>query len=397
MLVIEAIGVHGEPLSDPLRATFDASGGTIGRACASTLVLPDPERRISRTHATIGFDSRGFVLTDTGSYNRLALNGRALRGAHACLKDGDQLTVGPYRLLVHLRAAAPATVPQQSRPAPAIDEPPATIPAAPSNPLSDPPAGASQAASAEGAIAPEQQPCRPATDTEREDTLVAVQEHLASTTAKEMDLIFASRDARVEPCLHDDWMIKRPVLPMSSQEQDAFGLYPCIPVDSTLEPMPEIDGCDQATPLPRGEPPVLTSVWDPDEERAATTEPYSADVPARPAISASRLDPTVQQLEAILRAAGMSEITPARLEKIARVLRDCAQAAPERSRRSQVNAEDPPREPNARRSLIPVRHTRMLASVRGAVGDVMVRLSAQRLEGWLKRKSPLQSLLPTSH
>ena len=53
MLVIEAIAVRGQPVSESLRATFGEGGGTIGRGSTSTLVLPDPERHISRTQATI--------------------------------------------------------------------------------------------------------------------------------------------------------------------------------------------------------------------------------------------------------------------------------------------------------------------------------------------------------
>ena len=81
MLVIEAIAVRGQPVAEPLRATFDENGGTIGRGSASTLVLPDPDRHISRTQATIGFQAGAFVITDTGTLNPLTVNGRALGGA----------------------------------------------------------------------------------------------------------------------------------------------------------------------------------------------------------------------------------------------------------------------------------------------------------------------------
>jgi predicted component of type VI protein secretion system len=110
MLVIEAIAVRGQPVAEPLRATFDENGGTIGRGSASTLVLPDPDRHISRTQATIGFQAGAFVITDTGTLNPLTVNGRALGGGvNARLKDGDELTVGPYRLRVHVDGIAQRT------------------------------------------------------------------------------------------------------------------------------------------------------------------------------------------------------------------------------------------------------------------------------------------------
>jgi len=113
MLVIEAIAVRGQPVSESLRATFGEGGGTIGRGSTSTLVLPDPERHISRTQATIEFQAGAYVITDTGTLNPLTGNGRALGGGvHSRLKDGDELAVGPYKLRVHVSGIA------QPKPAP---------------------------------------------------------------------------------------------------------------------------------------------------------------------------------------------------------------------------------------------------------------------------------------
>jgi predicted component of type VI protein secretion system len=114
MLVIEAIAVRGQPVGESLRATFGEGGGTIGRGSTSTLVLPDPERHISRTQATIEFQAGAYVITDTGTLNPLTVNGRALGGGvHSRLKDGDELAVGPYKLRVHVSGIA------QPKPAPA--------------------------------------------------------------------------------------------------------------------------------------------------------------------------------------------------------------------------------------------------------------------------------------
>ena len=52
MLTIRAVSFKGRPLDRELVARFEEAGGTIGRGETNTLVLSDPERFISRTHAT---------------------------------------------------------------------------------------------------------------------------------------------------------------------------------------------------------------------------------------------------------------------------------------------------------------------------------------------------------
>jgi len=70
------------------------------------LVLPDPERFISRTHATISFQAGGYLITDTGTKNPVVVNGRPLgSGSQARLGDGDQIKVGDYMLQVAVTAA----------------------------------------------------------------------------------------------------------------------------------------------------------------------------------------------------------------------------------------------------------------------------------------------------
>jgi FHA domain-containing protein len=99
MLVIRAISFKGGPVARQLAATFEEAGGTIGRGENATLVLPDPERFISRTHATISFQAGGFIVTDNGTKNATLLNGRPLgQGCQARVGDGDQITIGDYVL-----------------------------------------------------------------------------------------------------------------------------------------------------------------------------------------------------------------------------------------------------------------------------------------------------------
>ena len=94
--------------TERLSATFDELGGTIGRADTNQLVLPDPERTISRIHAQVAFRNGGFALVDRGS-NPVLVNGRPLGNGHeAPLANGDQVQIGGYVLGVEVRAATGA-------------------------------------------------------------------------------------------------------------------------------------------------------------------------------------------------------------------------------------------------------------------------------------------------
>jgi type VI secretion system FHA domain protein len=126
MLLIRAISFKGQPLPRDVSARFDESGGTIGRGEHSTLVLPDPERYISRTHATIAFQAGGFVITDNGTKNPVLLNGRPLgSGSQGRLGSGDRIKLGDYILEVALTASAtpPAGAGAAGISAPAKDDP----------------------------------------------------------------------------------------------------------------------------------------------------------------------------------------------------------------------------------------------------------------------------------
>ena len=123
MLTIRAVSFKGRPLDRELVARFEEAGGTIGRGESNTLVLADPERFISRTHATIAFQAGGYVITDTGTKNPVVVNGRSLgSGSQTRLGDGDQIKVGDYMLQVAVTAAAAPPVPGRST-APASPSP----------------------------------------------------------------------------------------------------------------------------------------------------------------------------------------------------------------------------------------------------------------------------------
>src|SRR5215468_5601922 len=106
MLTIRAVSFKGRPLDRELSARFEEAGGTIGRGEIDELVLTDPERFISRTHATISFQAGGYLITDTGTKNPVVVNGRSLgSGSQTRLGDGDQIKVGDYVLQVAVSVA----------------------------------------------------------------------------------------------------------------------------------------------------------------------------------------------------------------------------------------------------------------------------------------------------
>jgi hypothetical protein len=69
----------------------------IGRALDNDLVIADS--RVSRYHAQIVRGADGSVVRDLGSTNGTALAGRVV--SEGRLADGDQLTLGGYRIGVH--------------------------------------------------------------------------------------------------------------------------------------------------------------------------------------------------------------------------------------------------------------------------------------------------------
>jgi len=158
MIRLNVTTFNGLPLSPPLSAQFDELGGDIGRADTNQLVLPDPERTISRVHARVLFRAHsGFGIVDQGS-NAISVNGVQLgKGREAPIKPGDRVQIGGYLLVVEegaapgsaaadpfadffgMAPAAAATTPGVRRETPAADPlglfgaatPPAAAPAFP--------------------------------------------------------------------------------------------------------------------------------------------------------------------------------------------------------------------------------------------------------------------------
>ncbi len=100
MIKLTVQSYNSAPLPQSLVAQFDELGGTIGRADNNQLVLPDPERSISRVHAQVVFRNGSYAIIDRGS-NPVLINGRPLgNGVEGPIKHGDQLQIGGYLISV---------------------------------------------------------------------------------------------------------------------------------------------------------------------------------------------------------------------------------------------------------------------------------------------------------
>jgi FHA domain-containing protein len=98
MLTLTVTLHNGQPPRVPLAATFDADGGTIGRAAANRLVLDDAERTVSRLHVQIVWRDARYRLIDRGS-NPALVNGAPLDpGQEVALAHGDEVQIGGYQL-----------------------------------------------------------------------------------------------------------------------------------------------------------------------------------------------------------------------------------------------------------------------------------------------------------
>ena len=107
MIVLRVLSYNGAP-AEGQQAQFDEIGGTIGRADNNQLVLPDPERTISRVHARVVFRGGGYAVVDNGS-NPISVNGQVVgAGREHPLRPGDQLQIGGY-IIAASAAAAPTS------------------------------------------------------------------------------------------------------------------------------------------------------------------------------------------------------------------------------------------------------------------------------------------------
>lgn len=108
-LILKAISYKGLPTNQEIRAQFDTQGGSIGRSPDNHLVLPDPDKFVSRLHASIVFSAGQYFIQDSstgGTY--LNDSDNLLQQGRAPLHNGEKLRIGEYELLVSILDQAAA-------------------------------------------------------------------------------------------------------------------------------------------------------------------------------------------------------------------------------------------------------------------------------------------------
>lgn len=132
MLRVSVLTYRGVSITESLVMELDGQAGAIGRDEGNQLVLPDPDRHLSRVQGIIRYLGGEYLLFDQGG-NPSTVNGRPLgKGHSALLADGDLIGMAEYQLQVslpHRSQAAP--VPRTKSATPSVPEaPPRLEPAA---------------------------------------------------------------------------------------------------------------------------------------------------------------------------------------------------------------------------------------------------------------------------
>lgn len=85
---------------------FSAEGGSLGRADKNTWVLPDNDRVVSSTHATISFKNDQFLVTDTSTNGTFHNDNEQPIGSKNItpLSSGDTLRIGNYKIKVSIKS-----------------------------------------------------------------------------------------------------------------------------------------------------------------------------------------------------------------------------------------------------------------------------------------------------
>ncbi|WP_018609147.1 type VI secretion system-associated FHA domain protein TagH [Uliginosibacterium gangwonense] len=102
MLRVSVLTYKGISIIESLVMELDGQAGAIGRDAANQLVLPDPDRHLSRVQGVIRYMGGEYLLFDQGG-NPSTVNGRPLgKGHSALLADGDMIGMAEYQLQVSL-------------------------------------------------------------------------------------------------------------------------------------------------------------------------------------------------------------------------------------------------------------------------------------------------------
>ena len=355
MLTIRAVSFKGRPLDRELLARFEEAGGTIGRGEINTLVLSDPERFISRTHATISFQAGGYLITDTGTKNPVVVNGRPLgSGSQARLSDGDQIKVGDYLLQVTLSAS--------SAPLAASSSAAAAAPS-PFDPFADLLAPPDRSAPRAASVIPPA-PSRPAANA---PLIPEYADPLAGIRAPEpsIDDLIGPKSSAPAELLPVDFLSEKPAASPKSGGggtlDDLLDLFPCKPTqppsvpdhgpeiftpysppaarpESAVKPEPSAVKPSAPPSMPQPGAAVRPSAPASPSVPATPSTPMTPSAPATPvappptqSVSAAPSGPLEQQLlRAFLQGAGIPAIqaknlTPDTMEAIGKLLREAVQ------------------------------------------------------------------------
>ena len=113
MIAIRLLSRGGEVPASRVAAVFGEAGGDIGRGTDCTLVLPDPERRISRKHLQVACRDGRMTVRLISANLLVELNGVPMvPGVECPLEPGAHIRIGPFEL-----QADAVALPAPSRPA----------------------------------------------------------------------------------------------------------------------------------------------------------------------------------------------------------------------------------------------------------------------------------------
>ena len=124
-LTLSIVNVERLENGVPLQLVLERHGAIIGRSLHADWSLPDTRNHISSNHCEVEFRDGGYVLIDT-STNGTFVNGAQARMAQPHpIAEGDEISIGHYRIVASLRDTATTSPPAPAAaaaPAPASVE-----------------------------------------------------------------------------------------------------------------------------------------------------------------------------------------------------------------------------------------------------------------------------------
>jgi len=101
MLSLTAKAIHLDGRHSDVSGRFGAAGGSIGRDPKCDMVLPDPDRRVSRLQARIIYTAGQYIVCNASTFNPMYVNGVELSpGSSQAIARGDELRAGSYVIAV---------------------------------------------------------------------------------------------------------------------------------------------------------------------------------------------------------------------------------------------------------------------------------------------------------